>query len=544
MNCPVCGASNTPESKFCVGCGSVMPAQDAAVLTDPAPQASASAAPKAKFDATEVKDRLLAIAKPMGTQIKALWSNKKLRTGILGGTVVLIALMIICAVFFGGNGFVELEQTITYEFTSDDEVSIIVDKKVLKDTISTKEGIEEFETCLNGKAAAILTGEGELYVIKGSKVKSVADDVTSFELSVSGKGVAYATRGEDDENTSLYVATVSNAKSTEITDNLANYNFKISPDGKSVAYYEDNGEDGDELMLFKGKDSTSINDDDDTYLYGLSNSGKQIYVGMEKDGETYLYSFNKKGEKSKLESLSGSVRFNDDHAQVIFENKDGKTYISKNGKEAVKASSDSLDLIIAPGSDRMGETYPVSDLYGHVYESDEGEAYMIKKNKDIKLVSKASRMQLDASAEYLYYIYDNRELRVIEIGKGERASEAAKTIVRDNVSYVVTSDRKYVYFTDDFDSLMSVNGKKGGIPKEIADDVDFSSGLALSNKDRLYYVVDDDLYVVDNGKSGKKILGDVDGVYNSTDGNIYAYSDDSLFASTGSKKLKEILERD
>jgi hypothetical protein len=228
----------------------------------------------------------------------------------------------------------------------------------------------------------------------------------------------------------------------------------------------------------------------------------------------------------------------------MFRNDEGKTYIAKNGKAGVKVSSDELSLIIAPNSTTVGYTYPVSDLYGHVYSNGEGEAHLIKKNKDIKLVSKASNMQLDASGEYLYYIDDNDELRVIEIGKGEKASEKAKTLVNDNVDYVVTSDRKYVYFTDDGRTLMSVNGKNGGIPREISDDVDFGSGLALSSKDRLYYVVDDDLYVVTNGKSGKKIQGDINYVYNTSCGNVYAYNDDNFFASTGSKNLKNILDLD
>lgn len=554
MNCPVCGANNTPESKFCAGCGSALPAQEAPAAYVPASQAvpaapvapAAPAAPKAKstVDVKEVTAQLGKTLKPVTDKAKSLFSNKKVRLGAIAGVLALVVVMVLCAVCFGGNGFVERKESITYEYSGEDEISIIVGKKVLKDTIETEEGVESFVSSMDGKVAALLTGEGDLYVIKGSKVKSVAEDATSFELSVTGKGIAYTTYKEGDETISLYWAKVSNAKSEKITGDLGSYSYEISPDGKSVAYFEEGGEDADELMLYKGKKSTSITDDENASLYGLSNNGKQIYVSITEDGDTDLYAFNKKGEKEKLGSLSGSVRFNDDHTQVMFQNDEGKTYISKKGKAGVKASSDPLDLIIAPTSSRMGYTYPVSDLYGHVYQNNDGEAHLIKKNKDIKLVSKASNMQLDASAEYLYYIYDNEELRVIDISKGDSASESAKTIVDDNVSYVVTSDRKYVYYTDDYETLMSVNGKKGGIPKKVADDVDFSSGLALSSKDRVYYVVDDDLYVVSNGKSGKKIQGDIEYVYNTAHGDIYAYNDDNFFASTGSKKLKDILDID
>ena len=556
MNCPVCGANNAPGSKFCIGCGNplpvtqaapvapVAPVAPAAPMAPTAPVATAQPKEKVKVDFNEVKERLVSTVKPIGSKIASLWKNPKIKLGVLGGAVLLLVAMILCSIFGGGNGYVQRKENIRFVQSDEGEYSVIVGKKVLKTTIESKEGLDDSTSSLNGKVAAVLTGENELYVVKGSKVKLVAEDVQDYVLSVDGKGIAYSVCGEDDENVTLYLAKVSNAKSTEITDNLGG-NYVIAPNGKSVAYYEDGGEDPDELMLYNGKKSTSICDDEGSALYGMSNSGKQIYVSLDKDDEVVLYSFNKKGDKTKLETLgsSYSIYFNDDHTQVLFENEDGKSYIATKGKAAVKACSGSLELIIAPGSAEVGNTYPVSNLYNHVYQSGD-EAHLIKKNKDIKLVSKASMMQLDGDAEYLYYGYDYDEIRCIKISQGEKASERAKTIVNEFTSYVVTSDRKYVYYMDGLDTLMCVNGKKGGAPRQVADDVDFSSGIALSDKDVFYYVLDDDLYAVSNGKKGKKVLSDVESVYSTENGYVYAENEDAFFVSTGSKKPKKVLDLD
>lgn len=547
MTCPKCGVENTPESKFCTGCGSPLsPVQEAPAATEApvAPVAPKTTSKSASgFDINELKDQLLDAVKPVVSKVKSLWANKKIRLGVIGAAALLLVLVVVCFALSGDNGYIKLEENIRCVQSEEGVYSVIVGKKVLKTTIESEGGIDSISHSMDGKVAAILTEEGDLYAVKGSKVTSIADDVLSYTLSVNGKGIAYSTRAEDNENTFLYLAKVSNGKSAKITDNLSKSSFHTSPDGKSVAYFEAGSEeDSHKLMLYKGKKRTEICDGEGTSLYGLSNNGKQIYVSIANEDSKDLYAFNAKGKKTKLGSFAGSVYFNDDHTQVMFRNEEGKTYISTKGKDAIKATSNSLSLIIAPGSSSTGNTYPVSNLYGHVYRSGD-EAHLIKKNKDIKLVSKASDLQLDGSAEYLYYTYNNREVRYIKISKGERASERAKTIIGTDVSFAVTADRKYVYFIDG-GALMSVNAKHGGRPKQISDDIDVSAGLAISNKDIVYYVVDDDLYAVSNGKRGRKVVGDVDYVTSSANGYVYATNDDSLFVSTGAKKPKKVLDRD
>ena len=554
MNCTKCGAELAPESKFCVICGSPIAQQTATAPVAPVapvePAAPvATAAPKkegVKIDVNAVKDQLVSTVKPLFDKVKPFLSNKKVLLGIGVVVLVLIIASVISVIASGNNGYVQLKQNIMIE-EIDGEVKIIVNKKALKDTVEA-EGLDDTSTSMDGKVAAFTTDEGVLYVVNGTKLKEVAEDVHSFELSVSGKGIAYVTEDEDTYTLNLY--TVSNGKNATITDELGSMNYCIAPDGKSVAYYEEDDEGERKLMFSKGSDAVKITSAD-CDLYGMANGGKYIYVVCEneddEDKESFLYSYDTKGERTKLGAISSSsVRFNDAHTQIMFFN-DGKSYIATKGKEAEKVSSGRLNLVIAPNASSFyggdGTTYPVSNMYDHVYtvsDDDSTTAWLIKKNdKSVKLVSKISSVRLDEKAEYLYYIYDGDELRMIKISDGDKATERYTKLADDVDGFIVTSDRKLVYFVSD-SSIYSVNGKKGGRPSVVCNDD--AEGWAINGKDVLYYIMDGDLYATSNGKKGSKVLSDINGLMSTENGIVYAVNDDTLYGTDGSKKPSKILD--
>lgn len=568
MICPNCGANNAPGAKFCVGCGGSLVAaqQNAQQIPNQqipkqqipvqqssqqyVPQQPVAEAPKAKkaskVNGGEVKARLASVLSPIGAKLKPLFSNKGLVFGVLGAIAAILVLVIICGIIGGNNGFIKQKADISVTKTDKDEYSIIVDKKVLSTKIeSTSE--PTMQTSIDGKYAAIVSSKGELFTVSGKKVKEIADDVSSFKISSNGKYVAYVTSEKKDAKTvnTLFLAKVSNGKSTEISDEISGTSYVISPNGKSVAYFAQ-AEAGKkaELMLFKGKKSEEIDDNGGTLL-GMSDNGKQIYVSVTDEGKTNLYAYKKNGDKEKLGEYSKLLHFNAKQTQVMFVGKEGKVYISTKGKSGEKVSNDSISYLVTPyGYNGQETVLPIENLYKKVYMNSDNELWMLKKNdKSVKLVSKASSAQLDASGKYVYYVYNSEDLRCIKASHGDKASEKYKTIVDGDASsaYVVTSDRKLVYFLDG-DTLCSVNGKKGGKAKEVADDVSILSGLALSGKDRVYYVMDGDLYCCSNGKKGSKIVSDIMFVGGSARGNVYAFSDDAIYGSTGAKKLKKICD--
>lgn len=559
MNCPNCGAANGTEAKFCVTCGTPLSAEEPVVQT-PAPEATPEVTPAAeekaaaKLDVKEIlaqlKNTVLSVFNPLLPYLK----NKKVLIGAGAVLAALIVITVLCGVLGGGNGFINYK-TIIMPVNNGDGYSFIVNNKALSDTVEI-EDIDSSRTSIDGSIMAFVSENedgNELFVIKGKKIISVAEDVADFELSVTGKGIAYVVENEDPEDEAyytLYLYNVGNGKTTTVSEEVRNMRFAIAPDGGSVAYYVP-GEENPELMYSKGSKQSKVTSAE-VDLLGMSNNGKYIYATEDKeteeDGiETILYAYNTKGEKEKLGKInSSSVRFNYAHTQILFYN-EGKSYISTNGKEAVKASSDRISLINAPTAssfnDGLSTTYPVKDLYNHVYSvsGENTSAWIIKKNaeKNIKLVSKISGYTLDNNAEYLYYIYDHEELRVIKLSDGERAGERAVTLAEEIDNYVVTSDAKKVYYVAD-DGLYVVNGTKGGKPKTIVSD-DVNTGLAINSKNVVYYTMDGDLYATTGGK-GTKVLSDADGVTDTPTGIVFASGDEKLYISTGSKKLKKLMD--
>lgn len=553
MHCTKCGAELAAGTKFCVTCGA--PVEVAAPVAQPVPVAPAApveqVAPEKKegfkIDVNAVKEQLITTLEPVTNFLKPILAKKKVKIGIIAGLAVILIASILCAIFLGGNGYVELKQQIMLR-AENGEITVVVGKTVLKDKIDADD-YDDYDSSIDGKISVILTSDDQLYAVNGTKLQKVADDVLKYELSVTGNGVAYLTE-EGDDGYTLYLYNISSKKTTTISDEVSMRTVAISPDGKSVAYYEENDEGEDVLMYSTGKDPVKVTNSEVT-LYGIANSGKYIYASRINDqDEEHLYSFNTKGESTKLGAIdSSSIRFNKDHTQVMFFN-DSKTYIATNGKEATKAASGRLTLIVAPNAasfyDSNATTYPVSSLFDHVYsvtDNDTTSVWMIKKNADksVKLVSKASSIRLDESAEYLYYIYNNDELRVVKISDGEKASDKYTKLAEDVEGYLVTSDRKYVYYVSD-DSIYSVNGKNGGRSTTVC--ADGAESWAMNGKDVLYYVVDDALYATSNGKKGSKVLGDISYVTNNRIGIVYASNSDAVYVSDGAKKPSKLMDLD
>ncbi len=551
--CPSCGTQNSPEVAFCVNCG--MPLANGQQSNAPT---------KKSFDLNAIKEKVLPIVK-----------NKFVLLGAGAVVLVIILISVISAIIGSDNGYIEVENAPHY-YESDGKIYISSGDKLLKTTVPGK--VADSGASMDGKYLYIKNDEGDLYIVNGSKVQKVASDVARVEMSVTGKGLLYTTKSEDDEGegeTELFHY-VLGKKSVSVADGkIARY--AISPDGKTATYtLADDDNEKTPLYFFDGNKSTKIASSK-LSLCGMSNGGKYIYVTQTNDeGERTLYSYNKKGDKTKIGRIGGhAVCFNADHTQALFYY-DGKTYISEKGKEVdgcaknkelslimtenaymfdstYPAKNKELSLIMTENAYMFDSTYPVDNLYDHVYRSSD-DVWFIRKNSDksVKLVSKANYLQLDSTASYLYYVYDSEKLRMIKISDGENASEKAITIVNEMVStYVVTSDRDFVYYVYD-EELYSVNGKNGKNVKKVSndelDDNYYSSeyysieyDLYISGNDTVFYSIDGDLYASSNGKKGTKVLsdGELEFVIN---GYVFATSEDeTIWWTTNSKKFKKLI---
>lgn len=566
MLCTKCGTENPDGSKFCGSCGTSLaapveepkvPAAEVSeemavppVETPSEEPAAAQAAPKADVLAS-VKEKIA----PIMDKIKPfIVKNKLLLVGAGAALLFVIAISIIIGLCSGGNGFIAFENAILCNVL-DDEVLVVWNDKLIKTGIEAS-GVDDPVYNLDGTVCAVLTDDNTLLVIRNKKVKTVSEDVLYFEMSSDGKGIAYITGDSDEAELKLY--NVGNNKSVTVDDEINIYaasilGMALSPDGKSLAYYQmDEDDEEPVLMLYANKKSIKITSSL-VGLIGLSNGGKQIYaIGENDDFETVLYTYNNKGDREKVSTCSGtSFFFNADHTQILFYN-NGKSYISTKGKDPNKICSNAATLLVSSGSRTMTglrcSTYPVDDLYNHVYavyNNGATQLWNIQKNENrsAKLANNVYSCKLDADAEYVYYVNDDGDLKMLKISHGENASNREKTIAEDVENFVITSNRKKVYFISD-DGLYSCNATNGKSKKTIASE-DIDSELVINSKNVVYYIMDGDVYACSNGRKGSKVLSDFDAFESFPNGTVYVLdNDDALYVSTGSKKLKKLHDAD
>lgn len=564
MKCLNCGAELPDGAKFCGNCGAAIPAAAPAdeEVNVAAKEATVSAEAEATCDAPTEKapSKVKLAMAAAGMKLKALAEKaqpvverfrpfvQKNKLWIAGGAciaVLLITILIVISALTAGNGYIAFEHSIQL-LPADDELMLMYDNKKIAKTGIEAGYIEDDQVNLDGTIYVGLTDNGQLVLVKGRKAKVVAEEVTDFELSVNGKGIAFITKNDDGEEILKYLK-VGKKKAVTISDSFDG-NYVLSPDGKSVSYFKYDEENGESvLMYFNGSKSKKVTSSR-VRLIGMSNKGKQIYVtALNDDEQLVLYAYNSKGDKKKLGSCSGDdFRFNDDHTQILFYD-DGKTYVSTKGKEAVKISSGNASLVIPESSQTFGSsdvmTYPTDNLYNKVYRCFKDMQYnlwLIKKNvdKNKRLVNNAYSVTLDESAKFVYYRDKDGDLKVLKISHGDRAADKAKLIAEEVSSYVVTSDRKRVYFISE-DSLFSVNGKNGRSKKTIASE-NVGNSLVLNRKDICYYTVDGDVYACSNGRRGKVVLTEASILEASPNGIVYFVNEDTIFATKTAKKPGKI----
>ncbi len=592
MFCTNCGAKLEDGANFCTSCGArveeAAPAQAANVTDIPAVETSAPSpvvntpvtdappaenpeqapvsetpvieadAPSAETPAQKtdaVADLLakgkalwataLSYVKPLikkaDDKAGQLLGNKKMYAYI--GALALVGIIIVVCAVVGmipeSNGYLAFESS-HLEVYGDDQLYSFSGGKKTEIKADVDIAISESYS-IDGKAVAFQDDSGDLYMIKGKKAVLVAEDVFEYALSIYGDSLVCGS-GDAFVSRSYYYCRPGKDP-VEIFENNADEfltSYAISPDGKSVVY---NTTDGD-LYYFNGKKSEKICEFNGTVI-STSNGGKYIYAHYLDDISVALYCINKKGDAEEISSgVSSEFHLNLDCTEIMFYH-DGRTYISTKGKEPVKVASAEVSLLlpryttsITTGSLRSFSIHPVESLYDHAYYGGYNLYYISRKeSKNTKLASSYGGVFLDDSAEYIYYM-DDDYLMCLEIADGSNAKNKAKEIAEDVDMYVVSSDRKYVYYISD-DSVCVVNGKKGGKPKTLSsDDVEFK--ITITRDDTVYYISDDFLYGIKGRSKGKKIMADA--YFENLGGYLYISEGDSIYAARGTSKPKKLID--
>ena len=557
MKCTKCQAEIENGEKSCPACGQPVEEEviSEEIASEEAPEATVQPTTEENTPAPESEGGFFAkllgkikeIAAKCDEKIGEKLGDKKTYAyaGVIGLIGLVIVVSVIAAIIPNGNGYLGYDRVVGFD-VMDDKVYMMAEGKAIA-LKTDAESVGKYSSSIDGKVSVFMS-DGALYTVKGKKAVKIAEDVSSYTLSLYGDYVVYC--AVDGIESTYYHCKVSNGKATEMfeySDDEFLVCYAISPNGKNVAYVTVDEEYEGTLYYFNGKKSTKITKRN-AAVVGLSDGGKYIYcVEESKSGKTSLISYNKKGKETKIDSCDydDGFCFNLDASEIMYYS-NGKTYVSVKAKKPVKVASNELYLITPDGvttTYKAGNNsffYPVDSLFEHVYTSGNAVYFVSRKeSKNVKLV-KTSNTKLDNTAQYLYYM-DKNDLMVLEIAKGEKAEDKAKLIAEDVDFFRITSDRKLAYIINEDNELCVVNGKKGGKVKRVSSEEVEMMDPVISSDDIVYFYSDGSIYAV-NGKKAKKIIEDA--MYGAEGGYVYIMDEDSLYVARGTRSPKKLVSID
>lgn len=152
-------------------------------------------------------------------------------------------------------------------YKSDSEImSLVKDATLLKDSFEGNAYSQQ--TNLDCSVMALLSGENSLYIASDNSSSLVANDIVSFELSLSGSKIAYI-----NEDAALILYDFKSNDTIQIADEVEKFGLALSPDGKSVAYVL---EESDKYVLYVYNNGQSTKIGNNLITIGISNSAKYI----------------------------------------------------------------------------------------------------------------------------------------------------------------------------------------------------------------------------------------------------------------------------
>ncbi len=526
--CPTCGAHVTAETL--------------------ATAAQTTSADEEIDDSVPLDLTSLSVAvKSAGASISAFLAkhniSAKLAALVAGGALaaILLIVVLINIPWPQKPAYVMPENHVFTVYSAEDEETLILtDGKEFKRTLDGR--LLSQTLSMGGDVLALSipsdeyasSGAYTLYLLYDNSLVEIEEYVLSYAMSNDGSAVVYV---NTDGELMLYNATDATRK--KITDEPYEHRYSLSPNGDSVLYAKERNT-GSTLYLWKDGKSTEINDNlipmalsnDGEVIYYINPDKDSIYVSTEKGGEIKLVN----GVSDKYNSLY--LVYNADHTQILISLGDD-AYLSKNGEEKVKLTSDGLrqfGATLTRGisvsqtvSDSWSNyavvisaaTSPLRDFRNQYFLDDNGELkYVNKKLKITDVAEDISSYQTSDSGKTIYYRTTERVLM-----RGEKPKGKFKEVATEVSSYTVTANGRACYLLDSSSTLSYV--KMTGKIKHIADDV---HDLQITHDSYALFISDyhstngGTLYHSRNGKKKTRIADDILAIRTAAAGAYYIRS--------------------
>lgn len=469
--CRYCKAENSDQATECVSCG--LSLEFAEQITE----AEAASGEEQEAQSEELTaEQAEAQRKAQEAAARAVATKKKKRRIILaaaaGVLAVIILVVVLAQTIFQTNSkfmFPEVELFIARPNAAANSV-LIADTKIVGEPVEgdlSSGGVSLDGTVCVLKDMRNNSGDSATYIATKDGF-SYLDGALNMKLAVSGKGVVYV-----NEDLQLYLQTIPVKKDPVLlTKQVLTYTtFAISPNGKSVAYVEE--ENGEEILyMYQQEKRTKVGSN--LFPVAISDNGTYIYC-ISPDNQT-LYLANMQGKLTEIVNTP-CKRFilNQDHTQMMLVTDDAKWYVLDHGDK--KEIDDSVGInataqlaMITPGYvNQLNNsviaynedspvyvemlTYAVENLAGNYYTNITSEkrnlSYLDKAWK-VKEVTQALdsgwSYEISRDGNTLCYIEDNTLYR---IQHGDFQNKEQLTTNGVVTMVVTTSDGKAVYYLED-----------------------------------------------------------------------------------------------
>ena len=505
--CPGCGCGFSDTHKFCTQCGTPLPAgvfavrvtgEDLEEIQAPAAEVNPPAAviretpviaePETPAPAAPVPN---GPAGPVSTPPKARRHRSPFRWVVGAAVILILAVSLIWGFSLIRNLFTQQGRTqkdcVTVLASDNEElVGYSASGKMVR--LKTEEGIREEQQSPDGSRCLFLTTENRLMLFDGSRFTSVAEDVKQFEFSFDSSAAAYLTQ---ENELFLY----RRGKSQRIAANVT-ADFCISPDGKTVAYVRDDGEES-KAYYYNGREREIAKD---AVPAAVSSGGRYLYYYSSK-GILYVQKGSNTDSRQKLVDNVESLCFNATGEQILVS--DGaSTYFSEKGGERNKVSSQTMVLLPPQGM--------ASDAGGFCgIDSLKDRYYLAPGSGGLTVYQLNGRLELNSLMKNVLtpaLLSDGRTMVYSKNGNlywmDLKKPEDRETKLADNHrGFRVSLSGKNLLFIDEEGETWFA--KAGGSSRRItADTIDLSRAAAGLNGS-FVYELEGSLYYTNGGKPSK-----------------------------------------